>query len=443
MNKGESKFKAGMYLLETLTAGMYNEPLSIYREYIQNSVDSFEIVKKAKKKGPTLLKIEIDPSNRLVSVYDNGAGIPADAAEKTFSSIGSSEKQGDLLRGFRGIGRLGGLAFCDKAVFQTKAFEENIESIQEWDCKELRKLLSDTSKRNMDLKRLFELTTTFHQNNGKKNAGSYFKVTLFDVSSFRNHILDIRKIERYLQSVAPVPFNSCNFDFSDEIRSYLSKNIRNFGEFVIKLNGEEIYKPYKNTVRTSSKDAEKIEGVEFFELKTSSEVLGYGWYGRRCRLLGALTPREGVSGIRVKVGNITIGDEHLLDDCFRERRFNAYVVGEIHIVSPLLIPNSRRDNFVDNKEKSLFFNAVEREIGLPISKEIRLRSRLNSKELNSQRNIYSNSQNDNQELTTNSAYQDQHIRSGKPNNITDELFSICGNCKNVRAIIEKLKLKIP
>ena len=263
MYKKKSKFKAGMYLLETLTAGMYNEPLSIYREYIQNSVDSFEIVKKAKKKGPQLVKIEIDPAERSVTVYDNGAGIPADQAEKTFSSIGSSEKQGDLLRGFRGIGRLGGLAFCDRAVFQTKSFGEIVESVQEWDCTRLRKLLSDTAKRDMDLRSLFELTTTFSQNNGKKEAGSYFKVTLSNVSSFRNHILDIRKIEKYLQSVAPVPFNSSNFEYSNDIRSFLSQNVPNFDEFVIKLNGERYTSLIKIPSAPAAKALKKLVGSIF------------------------------------------------------------------------------------------------------------------------------------------------------------------------------------
>ena len=41
--KKKTPFKAGMYLLETLTSGMYNEPLTIYREYIQNAVDSIDI----------------------------------------------------------------------------------------------------------------------------------------------------------------------------------------------------------------------------------------------------------------------------------------------------------------------------------------------------------------------------------------------------------------
>jgi hypothetical protein len=73
-----------------------------------------------------------------------------------------------------------------------------------------------------------------------------------------------------------------------------------------------------------------------------------------------------------------IGDDHLLDSCFREPRFNSYALGEIHIEWEGLIPNSRRDDFVDNRSKNIFYNAVEKEIGLPISKEIRLKSRIKS-----------------------------------------------------------------
>ena len=138
--------------------------------------------------------------------------------------------------------------------------------------------------------------------------------------------------------------------------------------FCIKLNGEDIYKPYQNTVGTSRKAVDQIVGIEFFELKIRDETLAYGWYGKRSRLLGAINPKDGVSGIRVKAGNITIGRERLLDECFRENRFNSYMIGEIHFVSSKLIPNSRRDDFIDSKEKTLFYNSVEREIGLPISR---------------------------------------------------------------------------
>ena len=88
---------------------------------------------------------------------------------------------------------------------------------------------------------------------------------------------------------------------------------------------------------------------------------------------------EESSGIRVRVGNILIGDSHLLDGCFREARFNSYIIGEIHVNSPELIPNSRRDNFIDTEFKTLFYNEIEKTVGLPLSKEIRRKSRIQPK----------------------------------------------------------------
>ena len=66
-NKYSSNFKTGMYLFETLTAGMYNEPLSIYREYIQNSVDSIDLLKQ--KVSPMLRKNIDVVINVLVALF--------------------------------------------------------------------------------------------------------------------------------------------------------------------------------------------------------------------------------------------------------------------------------------------------------------------------------------------------------------------------------------
>ena len=38
----EMNVEIGKYTLESLTTGMYSDPKIVYREYIQNSVDSLE-----------------------------------------------------------------------------------------------------------------------------------------------------------------------------------------------------------------------------------------------------------------------------------------------------------------------------------------------------------------------------------------------------------------
>ena len=68
--KKKSSFKAGMYLLETLTSGMYNEPLTIYREYIQNAVDSIDVSKRKHRRRSLKVNIDLNPFERKISISD-------------------------------------------------------------------------------------------------------------------------------------------------------------------------------------------------------------------------------------------------------------------------------------------------------------------------------------------------------------------------------------
>ncbi len=371
------RFKAGMYLLETLTSGMYNEPLSVYREYIQNAVDSIDQVAPGAK-GNFATDITLDPFRKSIIIFDNGAGITAAQAEKTLSSIGCSGKIGTRQRGFRGIGRLGGVAFAERVVFRTKAKGESVESIQEWDCKSLRGLLTDPTRATLSIEEVFGKVTLFKQGKSSaKERDSFFEVTLEGVKSFRNQIFDIARIKEYLGQVAPLPFDPQNFNFASEINQFLSENLDNYAEYQIRLNGSPVFRPYSDLVKVTNKGSDDcIEDIKLLRFEVNGSPIAFGWYGKRKELLGAISKGEGVGGVRVKAGNITIGDEHLLDKCYRENRFNSYIIGEIHVQSPELVPNSRRDDFIDNDMKNLFYNILERELGLPLSKEIRQRSRL-------------------------------------------------------------------
>lgn len=430
-NNKRSSFKAGMYLLETLTAGMYNEPLSIYREYIQNSVDSIDLETNIDK-SIFKVNIEIDPFEKTIMINDNGCGLPVSTAEEVLSAFGSSNKRNSHLRGFRGIGRLGGIAFSDHASFKTKAEGEQIESIQEWDCKKLRGYLSDPEKAKMSLSQVVKEISKFKTSNSKGAVGSYFSVELKGVTSFRNYIFDLQKVLTYIGQIAPVPFYPENFTFGNDINQWLSEKVMNYGVYNIHLNGIPIYKPYSDKVITTKKGSDKIVGIKKFELIIKNEVVAYGWYGVREEFLGAITKGENVSGIRVRVGNILIGDSHLLDECFRESRFNSYVIGEIHVTSPNLIPNSRRDDFIDNEYKTLFYNAVEKEVGLPLSKEIRLKSRMHAEKSN--KYVESNKIKD--IFRTRSKI----LNHSSTNQIIDEILSVFSSHKDLERILSKYEI---
>jgi hypothetical protein len=379
LEKEKTTFKAGMYLLETLTSGMYNEPLTIYREYIQNAVDSIDLKKEKKKRFQGKINIRIDPFERKITISDNGLGIPENNFDSILNSIGSSMKTKEGLRGFRGIGRLGGIGFCDKLVFVAKAEGETVESVQEWDCIKLKRYLSQDKKKNMSLRQLFEVSTREYLNNSKRSLNSYFEVILEGVSSFRNQIFDIDKIRNYLEEVLPLPFNKEDFSHAQAINKFMSGKVKTYSAYKILLNGEQLFKPYCDRIKVTKKGYDYIDDVSFFDLEVKGEEVAHGWCGKRRELLGGISKGNRVSGIRVRVGNILIGDQHLLDNCFKEPRFNSYVLGEIHVDTKQLIPNSRRDDFVDSDAKTIFYNEIERNIGLPISKEIRFKSKLNSK----------------------------------------------------------------
>ena len=61
----EQEIIIGKYTLESLTDGMYASPMDLYREYIQNSVDSFDSAKMENLPfaNDTLLKITVDDKN--------------------------------------------------------------------------------------------------------------------------------------------------------------------------------------------------------------------------------------------------------------------------------------------------------------------------------------------------------------------------------------------
>lgn len=67
----------GKYTLESLTNGMYASPLDLYREYIQNAVDSIDAAIAEKLERPEYFEIAInlDHEKNMLSIFDNGRGL--------------------------------------------------------------------------------------------------------------------------------------------------------------------------------------------------------------------------------------------------------------------------------------------------------------------------------------------------------------------------------
>ena len=92
----ENDIIIGKDVLELLTSSMYVNPLNIFREYVQNSVDSIDQAAKvgvldSHESGQ--IDIVIDNVNRTIKVRDNGLGVSNKDFEKTLTAFGSSYKR--------------------------------------------------------------------------------------------------------------------------------------------------------------------------------------------------------------------------------------------------------------------------------------------------------------------------------------------------------------
>ncbi|MBI5207533.1 MAG: ATP-binding protein [Candidatus Firestonebacteria bacterium] len=377
----QKETKIGKFLFDSLTLGMYENPLCIFREYIQNSADAIDKAVSLKyierEKGEII--INIDPQLKNIKIEDNGCGIGKSEASKILLSIGDSPKSGFRERGFRGIGRLGGMAYCDEIVFQTKIRRENIITINKWDCKKIKLMLDPHNRQYKDASLedvISECTTIEQVETNSKIEDGFYRVEMKNVNCTNNIILDVKEIMKYISAVAPVPFNYSLFPFGKEIDEKFKKEIPSYNTFKILVNSVEIFKPYKTTIQIGkSKDDKITDIIEFEILDDDGKVIAKGWRGEREKLNAQITKSENIDGIRVRAGNILLGDEELLDKIYKEDRFNAWFVGEIHSIEPNLIPNSRRDDFEDNAMREMFYNSIEKILGIPLSNLVREKSK--------------------------------------------------------------------
>lgn len=378
----------GKFTLETLTSGMYERPKDIYREYIQNSVDSIDIAvsEGLLKADKARINLEINKEVRCIQISDNGTGIGVDYAGKYLLDIGHSPKRFTNARGFRGIGRLAGLAYCHTLVFETSAADEDKRTVIEFDARTLcERMLNE----NVDID-LFSLISDVVTVKVEQEARTkhYFNVIMTGVQD-TDGILDVDNVQEYLEQVAPVDFNKA-FGWGKIIKSKL----RAFGFTPSSYNifvGDgktsiPVMKAYRDTVISDRlrKLEDIISEVETEVFTYNGETVAYLWYAKTS-FYGTLQDEE-IKGVRVRKGNILIGDKTTLNHIFKDERFNGWLLGELHILSDRLIPNARRDEIEKNAAYSAMISDL-RTWADDISSEIRKTSNKRSSDKKAQRVI--------------------------------------------------------
>ena len=108
------KSVVGAGIVEIITESLYDKPIVVFREYVQNSADAFLSVPEEDKNK---LEVRIQCIDNNLCFVDNGTGIKEDKFEEVMVSIANSKKTRTKNIGYKGIGRLSGLSYCESLWF--------------------------------------------------------------------------------------------------------------------------------------------------------------------------------------------------------------------------------------------------------------------------------------------------------------------------------------
>ena len=362
---------AGKFLLEILTKGMYSNPMHVYREYIQNSTDAIDqaIASGILSADEAAIHINIDCGKQTITIRDNGCGISADLAREILLSIGDSLKNGVDERGFRGIGRLAGLAYAKEVQFATSACGESVKTVMTCDCEKMQRLLQKSNKETSDVMETFMAISSFEEPQPEDQASHYFEVRMVGVPE-DSGLLEESAVWNYLAETAPVDFDSQKFSQAEKIREHFKENDCPIPCYRI-LRGSRklpIYKLYSRSMSTGqqsrTKDKDFVRNVEFVsDTASDGKPLYVGWLA--ITDFSGTISNESVQGIRFRKGNILVGDNSTFAKFFplsalEAARANKCFAGEIHVLHDGLIPNSQRDDF----EPGAIYNELKRSLGV-------------------------------------------------------------------------------
>ncbi len=346
----------GKNILDNLTTGMYSDSKVIYREYIQNACDQIDLATQIGLLAPNEGSVDIftDSHKRYISIKDNATGVRSEMFIEDVGDIANSNKQIGKNKGFRGIGRLCGLAYCKTLKFTTSYAGESVKSIMTCDAQKMRAMLVENKKYTLD--EIWDAIVTYSTENEMPEK-HYFEVEMFDINKENTDLLDDAKVREYLSFIAPVPYKN-TFILRTNIYSYAKTIGYNIDEYCVRVNGCQIFKEYTTKLKEQSgsslKNYDEISKLEFKDFRdTNGNLIAWMWVGLS-RFEKQIPKANAMRGLRVRSANIQLGNDDVLTALFKEPRGNYYFVGEVFAVNKQLVPNSQRDYFNENETRVLF-----------------------------------------------------------------------------------------
>ncbi len=218
--------KIGKNVLENLTLSMYEDSRIIYREYIQNAADQIDkaLASNAFPNEDLEITINIDEINRRITIADNANGIPKAEVEQRLADVADSKKIQGEDKGFRGIGRLGGLAYCRELRFVTSYAGESEQTTMIWDAARLNEIINDRANNDVAEKVLTQIISYRHE--PCDASAHFFRVELIDIKPSNSALLDEETVRDYISEVVPLDFDKRFDTLKYKIDSFVEEQQR-------------------------------------------------------------------------------------------------------------------------------------------------------------------------------------------------------------------------
>src|SRR5439155_23936184 len=184
-------------------------------------------------------------------------------------------------------------------------------------CRRLKELLADSEIG--DLNDVMYEIVEFNTFEDPTMPPHFFEVELRKVSRVKDDVLlNEAALRRYLSQVGPVPLPK-GFTFVSRITKHLAKHcLGKTYEIYLNANPSRIERPFTNSFAVKQTQKDKFCELETFEMPgVNGGIDAVGWILHH-NYYGAISDRLGIKGLRLRLGNIQVGDEKIFESIFPE-----------------------------------------------------------------------------------------------------------------------------
>jgi Histidine kinase-, DNA gyrase B-, and HSP90-like ATPase len=363
-----------------LSQDLYPRKLEIVREYIQNASDAIDtfaaVADIVKDTSESLIKISIQGKSLLI--FDNGIGMDEEDVSK-LRRIAYSEKKAGEEAGYKGIGKLAGIAVAEKLKISSTSYGDPKLHHFEFRAKDMREEISKKKKQGV-IERASDVIHrhTTLESTDIDRAAHFTMVELRGITDSCPELLDPHKLKEYIGDIAPVDF-SPDFKWGARLSQHLRQNVPDYSPktvYLTKRNGErvKVYKPYDDSMMIA-----EPEYIEVHDSENLNNTLALCWYATKGQeVLGQIRPagkifsvdddgddpraKKRFAGLAYKLFGFSVGDRSLsVRTLWGQSAPRAlWFTGEIHIIDKEVFPTTDRSDFIESDARDRLYKAGQR-----------------------------------------------------------------------------------